>query len=755
MQPHRWQFIRSGGVDQVVIRSGADVVNLELLDQKLWVALACPTHGLAIDARTLELIDSDGDGRIRPPELIAATRWIRARLRDPDDLLRGGDEVYLAAIDPQTSEGRDLLGAMHEMHEILGTPGAQAVRLADVQTLSTRLAERRFNGDGVIVPAQIDDPAMRGFVEAVEEHYASAQDRSGEHGLDRAAVERLLADLDSVQKWRAEAAQAPGISPLGDATPQALDALVGVEARIDDYFLRCDLAAFDPTAAASLDPPESLYRALALRTLDVAVDEIERLPLAVARPDGVLPLVEGINPAWRNRLDAFRRDVAQPILGRPVDALNRAEWNEIRDRFAARREWLGRRPVSPLVDLPAGQVAAVDLGALQAAFDAAIFRDEAAAAQNERFAGIEKLLHFQRDLLHLLNNFVSFAEFYAGRPAIFAAGTLFLDARSCDLTVHVDDLNKHPALAGLAKAYLAYCECRRGDEKRQIVAVFTAGDVDFLLVGRNGVFYDRKGQDWDATIVKIVENPIGIRQAFLAPYKKFVRMVEEQVAKRAAASEAGVHGRLSALAMNPVQSANRPPAGAPGAVPAGRAAGLGGRIDVGTVAALGVALGSISTVFVAVFAKFVDLGWWIPVAVLGIVLGISGPSMLIAWLKLRQRSLGPILDASGWAINGRMRINVPLGAALSKQARLPPGADHRLRDPYADRHPVRMAALILLLLLALALGWRTGTFDRWLLPAAQTTAGAVVAPERLAAIESAGSVAGSRHEPSLGVTLAQ
>ena len=75
--PHRWNFLRAGGIDQVVIRSGADVANLEHLDQKLWVALACPTRGVWFDPRTLDLIDTDGDGRIRPPELVAVSRWVR------------------------------------------------------------------------------------------------------------------------------------------------------------------------------------------------------------------------------------------------------------------------------------------------------------------------------------------------------------------------------------------------------------------------------------------------------------------------------------------------------------------------------------------------------------------------------------------------------------------------------------------------------------------------------------------------------
>ena len=70
------------------------------------------------------------------------------------------------------------------------------------------------------------------------------------------------------------------------------------------------------------------------------------------------------------------------------------------------------------------------------------------------------------------------------------------------------------------------------------VAAFTDGDSDNLMAGRNGIFYDRKARDWDATITKIVDNPISIRQAFWAPYKKAARLIQEQIAKRASAADA-------------------------------------------------------------------------------------------------------------------------------------------------------------------------------------------------------------------------
>ena len=191
-------------------------------------------------------------------------------------------------------------------------------------------------------------------------------------------------------------------------------------------------------------------------------------------------------------------------------------------------------------------------------------------------------MRYHRDLRQLCTNFVSFKDFYdGGEPAIFQAGTLYLDQRACELCLRVDDAAKHAAMAGLAGAYLAYLDCARKatGEKMQIVAAFTAGDSDNLMVGRNGLFYDRQGRDWDATITKIVDNPISIRQAFWSPYKKFVRLLEEQVAKRAAAADARV-----------AHDAERRPPPRP-RTSAAPSAPEAKKIDVGTVAALGVAVG--------------------------------------------------------------------------------------------------------------------------------------------------------------------
>src|ERR1017187_10080602 len=216
-----------------------------------------------------------------------------------------------------------------------------------------------------------------------------------------------------------------------------------------------------------------------------------------------------------------------------------------------------------------------------------IAEDKSLEPQFTAIAAVEKLARYNRDLFKLLNNFVNFRDFYGRKDkAIFQAGTLYLDQRSCDLCLTVDDAGRHAAMAGMAGTYLAYCDCvRKGSgEKLSIVAAFTGGDSDNLIVGRNGIFYDRKGRDWDATITKIVDNPISIRQAFWSPYKKLVRMIEERADKQAADADASSNAQLTAVANAPIAPAGTATPAAP-AKPA---------FDPSVIALISLALGSLA-----------------------------------------------------------------------------------------------------------------------------------------------------------------
>src|SRR4051812_38052644 len=95
---HRWHFFRAGGVDQVSLRDQDDVRALESLDQKLWVALAMPSHNVGIEPETLALIDLNNDGRIRVRDVLDAIKWADATFVSLDGPLEGADELELAGL---------------------------------------------------------------------------------------------------------------------------------------------------------------------------------------------------------------------------------------------------------------------------------------------------------------------------------------------------------------------------------------------------------------------------------------------------------------------------------------------------------------------------------------------------------------------------------------------------------------------------------------------------------------------------------
>ncbi|UUE91842.1 hypothetical protein [Comamonas thiooxydans] len=727
---YEWQFFRAGEVDQVVIRTGQDIAHIGELDQKLWVALACPTRGIEFDSATLDLIDESKDGRIRPPELVAACEWAVARVRDPQVLADGGDVLQLNSINDATEEGALLLAEARRVLELAGLPDAQAITLAQVQERMASLQALRFNGDGVVSAATAEgDEALAGLIARIQELYGAVDGSDGVPGIDRSKAEAFWEDVQALQTWFAQAAELGcNLQPRALALAAA-EAVNAVQAKVDDFFARTRLVEFDANARAPLNPTEEGYAALGAQVLSNASESLAALPLAAVTGERSLPLVHGVNPAWAAALQTLREQAVQPVFGEALTALTEDQWEQLKTMLAHCQQWLAECPATPLGSIAEAEVQQLLASGLKDALMQLLDHDDAEKEHAVQAMALEKLIRLQRDLLELLNNFVSFSRFYRREGAAFQAGTLFLDGRSCDLTVEVADAAAHSTLAAMAKTYLAYCECKREGQKKTIVAAFTAGDVDFLFVGRNGVFYDRAGNDWDATIVKLIDNPTSIGQAFFSPYKKFLRMIEEQVAKHAAAKNDVVNTSLSDNATKLV-TAPKDLAQAP--VPARKT-------DVGTVAAIGVALGSLSAVIVGIFGKFIELGPWIPVAILGLILAISGPSMLIAWLKLRQRSLGPILDASGWAINGRMNINLGLGRSLSQTAKVPVNAKRNIADPYADSHGLRNSLCVLALMAAAALlAWRMHWLDAvlpvsWQHGPAAASAPAVTAPAAAAA----------------------
>ena len=323
---------------------------------------------------------------------------------------------------------------------------------------------------------------------------------------------------------------------------------------------------------------------------------------------------------------------------------------------------------------------------------AAVEAANAAALANAKaqYQPLEKLLLLCRDFVTLLRNFVSFQDFYAHRSkallgrgadnespwAIFQAGTLVIDQRACNLCLKVNDMAKHNTQAPDSGMFLIYCNCKHHatGQTMQIVAAMTVGDIRNLKVGKNALFYDRQGRDWEAEVVKIIDNPISIGQAFWSPYRKLGDWISGLITKSAAEKENKSFAELTSKLQSTPKTTDK--AAAPAPFDIAKFAGI--------FAAIGMAVGYIGSFLTSLATgvkSIATTAWWaLPVAIISLLLVVSGPSMILAWMKLRKRNLAPLLNANGWAINADAIVNVLFGNTLTEKAQFP---IVKLHDPHA------------------------------------------------------------------------
>ncbi|HEY6837452.1 MAG TPA: hypothetical protein VI389_01785, partial [Geobacteraceae bacterium] len=339
---HPWKFFRAGGFDQALLESGEDVVALSSLDQKLWSALSCPVRGVEFDARTLALIDTDGDGHIRVPEILATVEWVGKCLKSPRTIELGEGVLPLDAIDATTAEGARVLASARTVLRILGKEDAAQITVEDSCDSEAIFSRARFNGDGIVTAASTDDEALKDWIGDIIACFGGETDRSGEPGVSGEAVARFSAEAAAWLAWQEES-----VAPLARSLPHeereaALAVWQQVKPKIDDYFLRCRLASYDDRAAMVLNASEEELAALAPKNLATCEDEFAAFPLAAVTATGALGLEEGVNPAWSASLAAFRALILVPLHGGGA-LLTVDEWEGVKTAMLPYETWWAGR----------------------------------------------------------------------------------------------------------------------------------------------------------------------------------------------------------------------------------------------------------------------------------------------------------------------------------------------------------------------------------------------------------------------------
>ena len=697
-EKYKWQFDNIGGCSRVRISSGQDIANLEELDTKMWTVLSCPIKGLEIDEKSLTYMDFDADGKIRVNDVVGVSKWITKVLKNPDLLLQGNDSINIEEINVDNEEGLKLSKAAKQILANLGKEET-CISLADTTDVAAIFAKTYFNGDGVITPASSNVAEEINAITLAITKTGGTLDRSGVQGVTAPQIEQFYTELKAYSDWCA--AEVP--APFGDKTDAVIAAYQALDAKMKDFFMRNKLASFSPDSTLALDVQTSRIEAISAENLSAKGEEIAAYPIARITGQSALDLTAPLNPAWAGQFKVLE-GVAIPAGQK---TLSEEEWAAIGTQFAAYTAWKASKEGASVEDLTIATVNELLKQDKKQALLDLVAKDAAYKEDADNIEMVDKFLHIYRDFYRLLKNFITFHDFYNKDKkvgAIFQSGTLIIDQRACRFCMKVENMAAHNATAATSGMFLVYCDCttKTSAAKLQIVAAITVGEIGSLIVGKNAIYYDNNGVEWDAVITKVVDNPISVLQAFWSPYRRMATAVENLINKSAAEKDNKMMADVTAKINATPTTLPATPAPADGAAPAAKPAAAP-PFDIakfaGIFAAIGMAVGMIGTALSGLLRGLFFMTWWqILLAFAGLLLIVSGPSMVLAWLKLRRRNIAPLLNANGWAVNAASKISIPFGETLTDVAKYP---KMRLKDPYA-RKGMSVWAKILVTLLVLA-----------------------------------------------------
>jgi len=676
-------FYNFGGIHQFIVQGEADLARIDVLDPARWAATSAPLKDLHCDPAFLAALDPSNTGRIRVSQLITARDWLFERLSGRRALGLKSEVLSLADLNLSSEQGRKLHGAAERLLRLQGAAETTALSLSTLRAFRATAQKLPANGDGVVPPSAIPEPAVAGLAKHILATVGGRKDGSGDDGVGQAELDAFITQAKGFLAWRAKAVD---VSPWQGETASAAAQVAALDAKVEEYFWHCDLLAQQAPAHNPLQLDEKDLKSLASRDAAAIEQYLAGTPLAQPHTEGPLNLGPDINPVYREWMQALSEKVLPRALGRAVSSLTRADWRRVKALFEPFLLWQKEKPKQSFEDLGEEALKALLDGPLPGLLSQYIEKDSAAAAELALLAELEQVLLFQRWLVELTNNFVNFSAIYNPKEqALVEVGSLVLDARRLDFCVKVVDRAGHKKVAGDSYLFLIYAQVFEKDTDAavyEIMAPITAGERGRLRIGKRGLFIDTAGKEFDAVIVDLVENPISVLEAAFAPFRRGWQFVSKKVgdwfASRQAAREQSMLGNAD-QSLSAAEHRAELKAQEIASVQARRDDRRDEPLNVNSlVLGGGIALAGIGALLASVVSTLTSLkGWLAILAVLAVVAALSG---LVGWLRLRRRDMSLLFEASGWAVNVRMKINRRIGRVFTFIPALPPGAVVERRD---------------------------------------------------------------------------
>jgi len=597
---------------------------------------------------------------------------------DKKTVVEKKDVLKLDDIDINHPEGLKLRAAAELILKNLGSEDKEQIRLDQVRNVQGIITSAANNGDGVITPELAKDPETAEFINTVITAVGSQTDAGGKEGITEAKLQQFLSEAQKCLQWQAQAvmpdrSENKDILPWSKDTAEAYQLIQVLDEKIEQYFAQCAIVGFDKKTAAYMGLRDKELEDINFRDKSVIEEKLKDAPLGLFDPDCVLHLDNTVNPFYKDKLNELQSKVLKRSMDRNFKKISLKEWRRIKDIFAGYKIWLEGRPSSNIEKISPDKLKNYLEDSHTEKIKKLIEEDKAVADKLNQIQNLEKIILYQRWLLELVNNFVSFPKLYnPDELALFEMGTLIIDGRHMSFTVKVKDRASHIKVAKESHMYLLYVEVSSQQDKTdkfEVATAVTSGDAAGLRKGKRGIFFTTDGKEWDAEIIDIIANPVSLWESIKAPFQQLGGFIGKQIEK----FNASGYAKLEKSVGKGLDGAGKSMQGQAGTKSSGASRDL---LLSGGIAV--AALGSAFAYITSTLSKVRPMQWLM--VLLGLAALILLPGMIIGLIKLRRRDMSVILEASGWAINLRMRLTGALGRIFTRTPSLPKGSSKKKKD---------------------------------------------------------------------------
>ena len=672
---NKYALVNYGGSYQLEIKTAKDLEALRLMDEVFWMATSAPTFSLNCSSDFINVLDKNKNGRILSSDVRDAVLFLLDNLKNHERINQRSDSLNPSDF-AETAEAKKLKIAAKEILNNLGKDSENDLTLDDLRNVDKILKNGLSNGDGVIPEKNIQDSELKAFVEDVIKCYGSVEDINGVQGINAELLNQFLKNAEEYIAWKDSKDFNPETLPLHEQTAGAYAIFNEIKPKIDEFFKLCSLKRYNKVLERT--SKEEAYKNEDSSTEEEAEETLKKAPIAPLNVNKELKLDGEINPAYKNILGSLRTKVLDEFLARPVISLIEGDWLKVCDIFKPYEDWIAAQKGIEVKIIDDSQLRYYLKGDLANKLEDLISEDKALGEKLKVRHKLEEIVILQKEILDFCNNFVSFPNLYdPDHRAMFEAGYLIIDGRIFNFNIRIKDVKEHSKSAVSSGIYIMYLEVTgsQKDKTFYICTPVTSRRLGLLGLNKRGVLFDLNGKQWDARVVKVLNNPVSLTEATLAPFKKLTQLLIDAVDKISSNTEKHFEKQIGSASQDLQKNLteapgklHKPKEGNPNAA---RDIMLTGSV---TFAALGSSFAYISS-------TFSSMKWEQRLAAFSVgILAIIVPVILVAAIKLYRRNISSILEASGWAINAHMRLTRQLANILAPKPDSPGRVFRKKRD---------------------------------------------------------------------------